>query len=186
MARVLILGGAGFIGRHAWAALKARGHETVIGTRRPRRAQARLRAAGDRRFREAHFERLTSAAHWDPLLREIDMVVNAVGILRERGAETYERVHCAAPAALAAACARRGIRLIHISALGLHAGARSAFITSKLHGEQAIAASRADYTIVRPSLRAAASRPWTFATLPKPSRRFAIARSRRARSSSAG
>ena len=53
MARVLILGGAGFIGRHAWAALRARGHETVIGTRRPRRAKARFPAAGDRRFREA-------------------------------------------------------------------------------------------------------------------------------------
>src|SRR5437773_4749803 len=113
MARVLILGGAGFVGRHAWAALKARGHETVIGTRRPRRAKVRLPGADDRRFREAHFERLGSPSAWDALLHEIDMVVNAVGILRERGAETYERVHCAAPAALAAACARGGIRLIH-------------------------------------------------------------------------
>jgi uncharacterized protein YbjT (DUF2867 family) len=152
MARVLILGGAGFIGRHAWAALKARGYETVVGTRRPCRAKARFPAPGDRRFREAHFERLTSPSHWDPLLHEVDMVVNAVGIMRERGAATYERVHCTAPAALASACGRRGIRLIHISALGLHAGARSRFLTSKLRGEAAISASNADYTIVRPSL----------------------------------
>jgi NADH dehydrogenase len=42
--------------------------------------------------------------------------------------------------------------LIHVSALGLHQGARSGFITSKLAGERAIAASGARYTIVRPSL----------------------------------
>jgi hypothetical protein len=34
--------------------------------------------------------------------------VNCVGILRERGHETYERVHHLAPAALAAACALAG------------------------------------------------------------------------------
>jgi NADH dehydrogenase len=54
-------------------------------------------------------------------------VVNAVGILRERGSETYDRVHHLAPAALAAACAPAALRLIQVSALGLHPGARSGF-----------------------------------------------------------
>ena len=79
-------------------------------------------------------------------------MVNAVGILRERGAETYERVHHLAPGALAAACARRAIRLIHISALGLHDEARSRFLRSKLAGERALAACGTNYSIVRPSL----------------------------------
>src|SRR6266571_3304564 len=68
------------------------------------------------------------------------------------GAETYERVHHHAPAALAAACARGAIRLVHVSALGLHAGALSGFLTSKLAGERAIAACGSNYSIVRPSL----------------------------------
>jgi len=81
------------------------------------------------------------------------VVVNCVGILRERGRETYERVHCHAPAALAEDCARLGVRrLIHVSALGLHADARSRFLTSKLRGEQAVKASGLDWSIVRPSL----------------------------------
>ena len=149
----LVLGGAGFIGRHAAAALAGRGHTVVIGTRHPSRAGRRLPAAlhGCER-REVHLERLLSPEAWKPLLRGVDTVVNAVGILRERGAETYERVHHLAPAALAAACARGAIRLVHVSALGLHAGARSGFLTSKLAGERAVAASGSSYSIVRPSL----------------------------------
>jgi NADH dehydrogenase len=61
-------------------------------------------------------------------------------------------VHARAPAALARACTQLGVRLVHISALGLHDGARSRFLTSKLAGERAVAASGADCCIVRPSL----------------------------------
>jgi uncharacterized protein YbjT (DUF2867 family) len=151
--KILVLGGAGFIGRHAAAALAAHGHRVVIGSRHPRRATRRLPPElHDCERREAHFERLTSPEAWDALLRGVDAVVNAVGILRERGAETYERVHHLAPAALAAACARRALRLVHVSALGLHDGAHSRFLRSKLAGERAIAACGSGYTIVRPSL----------------------------------
>ena len=153
MATVLVLGGAGFIGRHVAAALAARGHAVVIGTRRPRRAARRLPSLlRSCERREVHLERATMPAAWLPLLHGIDIVVNAVGILRERGAETYDRVHHLAPGALAAACTRRSLRLIHFSALGLHDGARSRFLRSKLSGERALAASGAQYSIVRPSL----------------------------------
>ena len=150
---VLVLGGAGFIGRHAAAALAKRGHAVIIGTRRPSRAPRRLPAAlhGCER-REVHLERLASPEAWKPVLRGVDTVINAVGILRSRGAETYERVHHLAPAALAAACARGAVRLVHVSALGLRAGARSGFLRSKLAGERAIAACGSNYSIVRPSL----------------------------------
>jgi uncharacterized protein YbjT (DUF2867 family) len=151
--KILVLGGSGFIGRHVAAALAARGHAVVIGTRRPRRAARRLPASLHRcERREVHLEVLTSPESWKPVLVGLDTVVNAVGILRERGSETYERVHHLAPGALAAACARRGIRLVHISALGLHDDARSRFLRSKLAGERALAACGSSYSIVRPSL----------------------------------
>lgn len=150
---ILVLGGAGFIGRHVVAALLARGETVTIGTRHPRRARRRLPAlAASCELREAHLEKLAAPADWYALLEGVGLVVNAVGILRERGPETYDSVHHLAPAALAKICARLGLRLIHVSALGLHDGARSRFITSKRAGERAIVASGADYTIVRPSL----------------------------------
>jgi NADH dehydrogenase len=151
--KVLILGGAGFIGRHAALALQERGHTAVLASRDPRRCGRRLPLellAAERR--EAHLDWLTAPSAWNELLRGIDCVVNAAGILRERGFETYERVHYRAPRALAEACARKSIRLIHLSALGLTELARSGFLRSKLAGERAIMASRADWSIVRPSL----------------------------------
>lgn len=151
--RVMVLGGTGFVGRHAAAALRARGHAVVIGTRHPKRALAKLPPAlRDCDMRETHLESLTTRYVWKPLLADVDAVVNAAGILRERGGETYERVHDMAPAALALACERAGVRLVHVSALGLRPRAYSRFIRSKAAAERAIADTSADYSIVRPSL----------------------------------
>jgi len=151
--RVMVLGGTGFIGRHAAAALRARGHSVLIGTRHPRRALARLPAAlRDCDLRETHLESLTTCYVWKPLLADVDAVINCVGILRERGGETYDRVHHMAPRALAVACERMDLRLVHVSALGLRPESRSRFLRSKLLGERRIAESFADYSIVRPSL----------------------------------
>src|SRR5205085_460849 len=110
--RVLVLGGEGFLGRHVVAALAARDHVVVVGTRRP----VRQAGADDLPLsRLTRFEWLTEPDRWAPLLSGIDAVVNCVGILRESGAATYERVHLVAPAALAAACRGARIRrLIHV------------------------------------------------------------------------
>lgn len=151
--RVLVLGGSGFLGRHVVAGLLARGHAVVVGSRDPRRAQLRMQpAAQSCERRVVRFERMITPHDWDATLAGIDAVVNCVGILRPRGRASYERVHHLAPAALAAACTRRGLRrFVHVSALGLTDGARSGFIRSKLAGERALAAAGA-VSIVRPSL----------------------------------
>ena len=146
---VLVLGGAGFIGRHVADALQASGCRVVVGTRHPAR---RHRRQPDLAHREAHLERLLHPDDWSVLLDGCAAVVNCVGILRERSGETYDRVHHRAPAALAAACAARGLRLVHVSALGLEDSAHSRFLRSKRDGEAALRASGADWHIVRPSL----------------------------------
>ena len=147
--RVLVLGGAGFIGRHAVAALHAAGAQIAIGSRHPERHAAAYPFAD---MRAARFEQLLQPEAWAALLKDVDVVVNCVGILRQRPNESYDHVHHRAPAALAIACAKAGIRFIHTSALGLHESAKSRFLSSKLLGERAIAASGSDYAIVRPSL----------------------------------
>jgi uncharacterized protein YbjT (DUF2867 family) len=147
--RVLVLGGTGFIGRHAAAALHADGAKVSIGSRHPARHERSYSWAA---LRSVRFEHLLQAQDWASLLADVDVVVNCVGILRQRPAESYDDVHHRAPAALAQACAEAGIRLVHTSALGLHEGARSRFLSSKLLGERAIQASGADYSIVRPAL----------------------------------
>jgi uncharacterized protein YbjT (DUF2867 family) len=147
--RVLVLGGTGFIGRHAVAALHERGMQVVIGTRHPLQHASAYPLA---RLVAVRFEELLLPGAWTGLLTDIDVVVNCVGILRQRLGESYDDVHHRAPAALAAACANAGTRLIHTSALGLHEDAKSRFLSSKLLGEKAIMVSSSDYAIVRPSL----------------------------------
>lgn len=147
--RVLVLGGTGFIGRHAVAALQNVGASVVIGSRHPHRHE---KSGGHTPFQQTRLETLLHPDHWLPVLENIHVVVNCVGILRQRPGESYDRIHHLAPAALSLACAKRRVRLIHVSALGLHEGAKSRFLSSKLAGEKAIAASNADYSIVRPSL----------------------------------
>lgn len=151
--RVLVLGGGGFIGRHAVVSLLDAGATVAVGSRHPERLDRRLpetaRTCARRRVR---FERLLGPDDWLPLLADVDVVLNCVGILRPRGRETYQRVHHLAPAALAEACRRLGRRLVHVSALGLQAPLRSGFLRSKADGEAALRRSGADCCIVRPSL----------------------------------
>jgi uncharacterized protein YbjT (DUF2867 family) len=146
--RILVLGGAGFIGRHAAVALVKRDHTAVIGSR-----FANDQPAGDAPavIRVRLHETLDTAT-WVPIIAGFDVVLNCVGILRERFQESYDAVHHRSPAALARACAAANIRYVHVSALGLSAKASSRFIRSKIAGERAIADSGADYTIARPSL----------------------------------
>ncbi len=150
--RVLVLGGAGFIGRYAVEALRAAGCVVIIGSRHaspPRRTAAQLLDCG---WRQIRVERLLHADAWRADVHDVDVVINCVGILRERVGETYDVVHHRAPAALAAACKAAGKRLIQVSALGLQAPMRSGFLRSKANGEQAIQAIGGDWCIVRPSL----------------------------------
>ena len=137
-----MLGGRGFVGRHAVAALETTGATVIIGTR----------YAGAANDRELRLEQLLDPVDWADAIEDVDVVLNCVGILRQRGAATYDRIHHRSPEALAAACAALGKRLVHVSALGLHDGARSRFLTSKLAGERRVRASGADWIIVRPSL----------------------------------
>jgi uncharacterized protein YbjT (DUF2867 family) len=152
---VLLLGASGFIGSYVLRALLAHGMR-VIGVRRTTAACTALPpdalASGQLQWRQLQVQQLLSAQDWQENLQSIDVVINCVGILRQRLGERYEDLHHRMPQALAAACAQRGVRLIHTSALGLHEQAKSRFLSSKLRGEQALMASGADHCIVRPSL----------------------------------
>jgi len=125
------------------SALECRGHNVVVGSR--------FASAFGKRICVRLHKMLTASA-WHSVIDGFDVVLNCVGILRERVGESYDAVHHHAPAALAQACAAANIRLVHVSALGLSANASSRFLRSKFAGEQAITASGADYSIVRPSL----------------------------------
>ena len=153
--KVLVIGGAGFIGRSVVAALRACGAEVTVGTRRPRSAKHNAASTTTRAalpIVPVELHRLTRPEDWLRLIETVDVVVNCAGILRERWGESFEAVYRDAPIAIGRACATLGKRFIHVTALGLSDSASSGFITAKLAGERGIEAVAAESCIVRPSL----------------------------------
>lgn len=140
---VLVTGSSGFIGRHLTEALRARGHCVI---------EVRRRVSDSARQVEADFTRDLRPEAWIAKLANVDCVINAVGILRERGDQTFERIHALAPSALFEACARAGVRrVIQISALGADSGT-SGYFASKHAADEHLAKLPLDYTIVQPSV----------------------------------
>ena len=145
--RVLIAGAGGFIGSHLAQACVAAGHEVVCGGRKSLAC-----APGARQLALDY----TAPPPHDELanqLRGIDVVVNAVGILRPRGAQTFEALHVHGPHALFAAAAAAGVRrIIQVSALGAEPDALSAYHRSKSEADRALMTMPIDWAVVMPSL----------------------------------
>jgi uncharacterized protein YbjT (DUF2867 family) len=140
---ILLTGASGFIGRHLSSALRSAGHRVI---------EARRVVTDPSQHVEADFTRDLDAAAWLPKLIGVDCVINAVGILRERGEQTFERIHTEAPRALFEACTRAGVRrVIQISALGAGTG-QSGYFRSKHAADEFLETCPLNWTIVQPSV----------------------------------
>ncbi|MEJ8839575.1 NAD(P)H-binding protein [Ramlibacter sp. AN1133] len=143
--RVLLTGATGFIGRAVAQALRQRGHTVVPATRRP--------PPGGEEYVQADFASVPSREWWLPRLAGIDAVVNAVGILREQGDQTFEALHHRAPAELFHACDAAGVKsVVQVSALGADASGRTGYHRSKKAADDVLRSLPLRAAIVQPSL----------------------------------
>lgn len=149
---ILITGGTGFLGSHFVTRLAGEGHRLTLAVRDPARARARSTSAAYD-YAAVDFMRATRSADWLPMLAGIDVVINAVGILRESGGQTFDLLHRQAPAALFAACASAHVkRVIQISALGADEHAQSGYHLSKRAADEVLLGLPVAAAIVQPSL----------------------------------
>jgi uncharacterized protein YbjT (DUF2867 family) len=140
---VLLTGASGFIGRHLARALRAAEYVVIEARRDSRGGTASVRV---------DFSRDLTVRDWLPKLVGIDAVINAVGIVREHGAQTFENIHKRAPQALFTACVAAGVRrIVQISALGADRGVTPYFL-SKRAADDYLATLPLEWTIVRPAL----------------------------------
>lgn len=174
--RILLTGASGFVGARLAQALLAQGHELVCAVRTPR-ASANPRLA----YIAADFTKDTDKSVWLARLGGVEIVINTVGIFRERGTNTFQAVHVDAPRALFAACAEADVQLvIQVSALGADDAARTAYHLSKKAADDYLARLPLRSYIVQPSLvygsggasarffKMVASMPFTFRFGPAP------------------
>lgn len=147
MMRIMVLGAAGFIGRHVVAELLAHDHDVVAVVRR---AEGFAESFPDVDVIALDLAKAVNERDWTPHLGGIDLVVNAAGLLR--GA-AMTQVHVTMPQALHAAAAKAGVaRVVLLSAISARAEVATDYAASKLTGEEALRTSAVGWTILRPSL----------------------------------
>ena len=143
----MIAGASGFIGAHLARACALAGHEVICGGR-----HIPAGIPGARHIKLDYAEGVNPevlAAE----LRGVDVVVNAVGILRPRRKQTFDALHVSGPRALFVAAAAAGVRrVIQISALGAESQALSAYHRSKSEADRALTMGAPDWAVVMPSL----------------------------------
>ena len=123
---ILVCGANGFLGHFVVAALEAAGHTVLRGVRAPDKGAKVV---------PMDFIRDTAVSAWLPRLEGVQVVVNAVGVLRDGPRTPMQAIHRETPMALFNACAQQGVRrVIHLSALGI-AGNPSLYATTKRAAE---------------------------------------------------
>ena len=145
---VLVIGGAGFVGRYIVNELVGRGCRVLVPSRRRDKAKHLIMLPT--------CDVVEASVHDDAALETLvegrDAVVNLVGILHGSEAQ-FEQAHCGLTRRVLAACARARVRrYLHMSALGADANGPSMYQRSKGRAEQAVRESKLAWTIFRPSV----------------------------------
>lgn len=142
---VLLCGAQGFIGQALASQLRLQGFHVLAASRQAQNA--------------INYGAMRSTADWLPHLQNVQIVINAVGSLRDQpgtGGADLETLHHQAPQALFDACAQAGVRrVLQLSALGVE-GNDTVYARTKraadAHLLQLTAQGLLDGLVVRPSI----------------------------------
>jgi len=146
--QISMIGGSGFVGRAIARQAVEAGYRVTIGCRHPERARDLL-VQGIRLVRTD----ICSGRGLDEAVQGASCVINLVGLLFERGDQTFSAAHVHGTEHLLAACERADIpRYLHMSALAADLGSQSSYARSKAEAEQRVRTSKLRWTIMRPSV----------------------------------
>lgn len=148
----VVFGGTGFIGRHLVPRLAHLDYDVRVITRNPEAVRP-LATQGRVGQITPWVPDLRSEAAIAAALRGATLAVNLIGILAEKKAGDFQRLHGELPGMIGRAAAAEGVeRVVHVSAIGADASSPSAYARSKAAGEAALRAAFPAATILRPSI----------------------------------
>ncbi len=147
---ILLTGASGFIGQHLLHALENDNHHVTACSRNPQRLTARF---PNTTLLALDFEKMLDSADWFPHLENIDMVINAVGIIQESSTQSLANLHTHAPVALFRACEQAGVRrVVQISALGADSHQPARYHASKGAADEILESLSINWFIFKPSI----------------------------------
>ncbi len=149
---VTLFGGSGFIGRYAARTLVKAGYRVRVAVRRPHLA-GDVRLAGSPGWVDIVQANVRHKASVAAAVEGADAVVNLVGILYEKGRQSFEGAQREGAINVAEACAEAGIkRLVHMSAIGADADAKADYAETKGEAEIGVREHLPEAVILRPSI----------------------------------
>jgi NADH dehydrogenase len=149
---VTIFGGSGFVGRYIARRMAKEGWRVRVAVRRPNEAIF-VRPYGAVGQVEPVLANIRDDASVAAAIAGADAVVNCVGVLTERGKNSFEAVQTDGAARIARIAAEAGVgQLVHLSAIGADAESDSDYARTKAAGEAAVQAHFPGAVILRPSV----------------------------------
>jgi NADH dehydrogenase len=146
--RVFLTGATGFVGKHMLRRLLDEGHSVHALVRDAKQS-------GDFPRERVNFFSgdVVSGSGLDSGIKDCEAVIHLVGIIVEKGTNTFAAVHHEGTRQVVEAAKRGGIkRFILMSALGVRGDGVAEYQTSKWRGEEEVRHSGLPYCILRPSL----------------------------------
>ena len=149
---VTVFGGSGFIGRYAARELVKKGWRVRVACRHVNTA-GDVRLAGPPGWVDIIQANIRNRESIERALEGADAVVNLVGIMFEKGAQTFESAQSEGAGLLAQVAAEKGIaRFVQVSAIGADADSSADYARTKAEAEAAVRDAISTATILRPSI----------------------------------
>jgi len=150
--RITVIGGSGFIGRTLIQKLAKKGAIIRAGVRSVHSARF-LRPMGEIGQVTPEYAHVTKPETLNVLCHNADVVINLVGILFEKGKNTFDAIHAVGAQNVAQAALNANVpQFIHVSALGADESSASKYARSKAKGEQNVKGLIPAANIIRPSV----------------------------------
>ncbi|KPA23379.1 3-beta hydroxysteroid dehydrogenase/isomerase family protein [Shimia sp. SK013] len=148
---VTIYGGSGFVGRHIAQRMAKEGWRVRVAVRRPNEAMF-VKPYGSVGQVEPVFCNVRDDASVAGVMAGADAVVNCVGILSDRGKNTFDAVQHEGAERIARIASEQGVAtMVHLSAIA-DTETESDYATSKALGEEGVIQHMPNAMILRPSV----------------------------------